>query len=282
MLSYRHAFHAGNHADVLKHVMLRETLSYLVKKDKALTYIDTHSGAGSYVLDEGFSAQNKEWISGIDRLRGYSEKVVPPKAVADYLAAMDEFKTRHHGESYPGSPLVAAQLLRRTDSAILCELHPKDHEALVTACSPQKNMRAYREDGFARLKASLPPPSRRALIFIDPSYELEDDFNRVVIAVRDSLQRFATGVYVIWYPLLEKPDALALPARLMDLLPDACLYAELRTQKAVPGGFGMTGSGTVVLNPPWGLERTVSELLPFLADALGADACARGISGTKR
>ncbi len=276
MLAYRHAFHAGNHADVLKHIVLRETLAYLIKKDKPLTYIDTHSGAGSYVLDEGFSAQNKEWQGGIDKLRAHAAAAAPPKAVADYLAAMDSYKTSHPGESYPGSPLIAAQMLRRTDNGIFCELHPRDCESLSVASAPFKNVRVYGEDGFSRLKASLPPPSRRALIFMDPSYELEGDYDRLVLAVADSLMRFATGVYVVWYPLVEKPGAANLPGRLMDLLPESSLHAMLRTQKSVPGKFGMTGSGIVVLNPPWGLESTLEEILPFLAKALGIDACALG------
>ncbi len=277
MLSYRHAFHAGNHADVLKHIILREALSYLTKKDKPLTYIDTHSGAGSYVLDEGLSAQNKEWVSGIERLSSAAAEVSPPASISDYLAAIDSFKALNLGMAYPGSPLIASGLLRRIDKGILCELHPRDCEALTLACAPYKNMHIYREDGFARLRASLPPPSRRALIFIDPSYELEDDYDRLVLSVADSLKRFATGTYIIWYPMLENPEVAALPGRLMELAPGACLHAKLRVQKAVPGSFGMTGSGIIVLNAPWGLEQTLIEMLPFLAKTLGVDNCAEGL-----
>jgi 23S rRNA (adenine2030-N6)-methyltransferase len=276
MLSYRHAFHAGNHADVLKHIVLMECLRLLQRKEKGFLAADTHAGAGAYALEEGYAAQNREWSGGIARLRG-TPSTEPPRAVAEYLAYVDGFSAAARPGLYPGSPEIIAGLLRPQDRAVFCELHPADHQALEERFGParygrDRSVRVRRTDGFAELKAILPPPSRRALVFIDPSYELAADYGRVVESLRDCLKRFAEGVYLVWYPLLEREEARLLPDRLDSIAPRPTLRAELRMMDLPAGARGMAGSGLFVINPPWTLEETLREILPFLAAALGSTA----------
>jgi 23S rRNA (adenine2030-N6)-methyltransferase len=266
MLSYRHAFHAGNHADVLKHLTLIECMRLLSRKEKGFLVVDTHAGAGAYTLEEGYAAQNKEWADGIQRFRSIGTGEAPP-AAESYVRLAAEYADRSAGR-YPGSPALIARLLRDQDRAVFCELHPTDHQALEELVRSNKRARVRRTDGFAELKALLPPPTRRGLVFIDPSYELASDYDRLIEALRDSLRRFAEGVYMIWYPLLE--EAKELPVRLTDLTEKrAWLNATLRIRKTAPEARGMTGSGLFILNPPWTLAETLADTLPYLVRALG-------------
>jgi len=269
VLSYRHGFHAGNHADVLKHIVLMDCIQKLLKKDTPLLYVDTHAGAGSYLLREGYSAMNEEWAGGIERLSGVagSEKTTSatPELVAAYLALV-----RGCAPAYPGSPLLASRLLRRQDRLALFELHPSDFEPLSALFSDDNRVQVRNADGFAGLRGLLPPVSRRGLVFIDPSYELASDYDRVFTAVEEALRRFANGVYMVWYPLLERVESRELPARLVGLA-EKSLNIQLRVRSSLPGARGMSGSGLVVLNPPWQLRETLDGLLPWLARALGED-----------
>ncbi len=269
MLSYRHGFHAGNHADVLKHIVLMDCIQRLIKKDVPLLYVDTHAGAGSYLLREGYAAMNEEWAGGIDRLSSFAgsgnSTSTMPEAIAAYLALV-----RGCAPAYPGSPLLAARLLRRQDRLTLFELHPSDFEPLSTLFADDNRVQVKNSDGFAGLRGLLPPVSRRGLVFIDPSYELAADYDRVVTAVGEALRRFSNGVYVVWYPLLERDEARHLPARLVQLA-DKSLDIKLRVRSSLPGERGMSGSGLVVLNPPWQLREMLDELLPWLMRALGED-----------
>lgn len=269
MLSYRHGFHAGNHADVLKHIVLMDCIQKLLKKDAPLLYVDTHAGAGSYLLREGYSAMNEEWAGGIERLSGFSgssnSTSTMPEIVAEYLALV-----RACAPAYPGSPLLASRLLRRQDRLALFELHPSDFEPLSALFSDDSRVQARNADGFAGLRGLLPPISRRGLVFIDPSYELAADYDGVVTAVAEALRRFANGVYVVWYPLLERDEARKLPARLVGLA-EKSLDVQLRVRSSLPGERGMSGSGMVVLNPPWQLKEMLDGLLPWLAQVLGED-----------
>jgi len=273
MLSYRHGFHAGNHADVLKHIALVACLKALARKDTPFLYADTHAGSGSYELDSGFAAQNREWDSGIARLEGPGV----PAAVADYLAVV-----RAHGYGrgrYPGSPAIAAAETRPCDRLALFELHPADHAALSDLLGADRRVGIAKADGLAGLRGLLPPPSRRGLVLVDPSYELAADYEAVVEAVSDGLRRFATGCYIIWYPLLERAEAKALPLRLRDLIaPEgkpvkgraaSGLDARLRVRASAPGERGMAGSGVFILNPPWTLRESLAECLPWLSSRLG-------------
>lgn len=269
MLSYRHGFHAGNHADVLKHIVLMDCIGKLLKKDAPLLYVDTHAGAGSYLLREGYAAKNEEWAGGIERLSGLADPDDPalaePDGVSRYLALV-----RGCAPAYPGSPLIAARLMRPRDRLALFELHPSDFEPLSTLFADDNRVQVKKADGFAGLRGLLPPVSRRGLVFIDPSYELASDYDSVVKAVAGALRRFANGVYMVWYPLLEREEARELPARLVGLA-EKSLDIRLRVRSSLPGERGMSGSGLVVLNPPWLLRETLDGLLPWLARVLGED-----------
>lgn len=273
MLGYRHAFHAGNHGDVLKHLALFHCLRYMIIKPKALLYLDTHAGAGAYRLSEGYAARNREWESGIGRLSGTGLPDGAPDSVRDYLDFAEEYGRRNPGE-YPGSPALASFLLRPGDRLVLREMHPADLEELRTRFRVDGRVEVGGTDGFAALKEVLPPPSRRGLVLMDPPYELASEYDRVVDALAEGLRRFETGTYLIWYPLLERPEARALPSRLSGLTERPRLSAELRIRGSPPGDRGLAGSGVFVVNPPWPLEALLLTALPFLAGSLARDPAA--------
>lgn len=269
MLSYRHAFHAGNHADVLKHFVELQLLRHLAQKDKPYWYIDTHAGAGCYALDSGYAAQNAEYESGIARL--WSRDDLPPE-LAGYLSLVKKLNPDGQLKLYPGSPLVAAELLREQDRMRLFELHPADSELL------EQNFSGYgaqvltqRADGFGALKALLPPPPRRALVLMDPPYEEKQDYQRVVTALGEGLRRFANGVYAVWYPQLQRAESRQLPERLKALPVQGWLHVALTVQGEREDGFGMHGSGMFVLNPPWTLYGVLEQVMPYLVRHLGQD-----------
>ena len=268
MLSYRHAFHAGNHADVLKHFIEVQLLCYLAQKDKAYWYIDTHAGAGCYALDSGYAAQNAEYESGIARLWNRDDL---PEPLADYVAQVKAINPDGQLKLYPGSPLIAQQLLREQDKMRLFELHSSDSE-LLHANFAGPGVLVQGSDGFAALKALLPPPPRRALVLIDPPYEDKQDYARVVSALKDGLRRFASGVYAVWYPELQRADAKQLPEQLKALPVKAWLNVSLSVQGLSMDGFGMHGSGMFVLNPPWNLHGILQQVMPYLVEVLGQDA----------
>lgn len=280
MLAYRHAFHAGNHADVLKHLVLDQVLRYMTAKDKPLRYIDTHAGAGGYLL-KGQQAQKKaEYREGINRLWSRADL---PGPVAEYVRLVQQFNLPEPapGEPapklekgmtpplalYPGSPSMARMHLRPGDSMRLYELHPSDARALA-AHFGGRQVQVLNEDGFAGLKAQLPPTPRRALVLMDPSYELVSDYGKVVAAMRDAVQRFPEGVYLVWYPQVARIEAVQLPKRLTALAPKGWLHVRLTVRQADAQGFGLTGSGVFVLNPPYTLHQTLQDVMPWLVDAL--------------
>jgi len=272
MLSYRHGFHAGNHADVLKHVVLVQLLKHLLRKDKALWVIDTHAGAGAYSLEAGYAARNAEFANGIGRLWTRQDLPAP---VRDYVqqvrAANPDGVLRH----YPGSPQIALQMLRLQDRLRCFELHSTDSKALQEHFrAAGRRVAVVAGDGFAALKSVLPPPSRRGLVLIDPSYEVAAHYRDVRTAMRDALQRFATGTYAVWYPLLQRREAENLPQELQRLAPGDWLRVSLTIVAPSADGFGMHGSGMFVLNPPWNLEAPLREAMPALVDALGEDGAA--------
>lgn len=269
MLSYRHVFHAGNHADVLKHTVLLAVLDHLNRKDKPWWVIDTHAGAGGYRFDIGRSKTHAEYADGIGRL--WERKDLPP-LLAAYVAAVRADNPDGKLKRYPGSPLLALRAMRATDRLRLFELHPADVRLLaqnIAAAAPdaQKRVQIRQEDGFAGLRALLPPPPRRGLVVIDPAYEEKRDYAQVVTAVKEGLQRFATGTFMLWYPLLQKNQSLALAGKLKKLAPD-WLNATLTVQPPAPDGIRMHGSGVFLVNPPWTLASELEETLPWLAAAL--------------
>lgn len=283
MLSYRHAFHAANHADVLKHLVLLRVLRYLNQKDKPYWYIDTHAGAGAYGLDAGYALQNAEHAAGLATLWSVPDL---PEPLADYVAIVRRLNAEQQGcaeaeaalRFYPGSPYLAEQMLRAEDRLRLFELHPTDSMLLAqTFQGGGRRVKVEPVDGFAGLKSLLPPPPRRAVVLIDPSYEDKRDYVRVLEAVKDSRKRFATGTYLIWYPQLARAEAQRLPERLRSV-PCHWLDVSLSVRRAVPnaaGLIGMYGSGLFVINPPWTLAAELRACLPTLVAHLGQDSGAR-------
>ena len=269
MLAYRHAFHAGNHADVLKHIVLIRLLRHLNLKDKAYRVVDTHAGAGLYALDSPEARKKGEYLQGVARLW---QRTDLPAAVADYLQCVHACNGDDELRHYPGSPWLARRLMRPQDSLRLFELHPADYKLLSEALVGTKGVEVYRRDGFAALKTQLPPPSRRALVLIDPSYEGLGDYARVAQTMRDALTRFADGVYLIWYPLVGKPGAAGLAHELKTLAPRGWLHARMWVQPTDALGFGLAGSGVVVINPPYTLQAQLQASLPWLTDALAQHA----------
>ncbi|MGA0611380.1 23S rRNA (adenine(2030)-N(6))-methyltransferase RlmJ [Caldimonas sp. KR1-144] len=265
MLAYRHAFHAGNHADVLKHVVLTQVLAHMGHKDKPYRLIDTHAGAGGYSLGSAEAKKKGEFEQGIARI--WTRKDAPA-AVADYLACVRAFNPGGGLGRYPGSPEFARQLLRPSDELRLFELHPTDVRILAQHHGTRPHTEVIHGDGFAGLKSMLPPPSRRGVVLMDPSYELKSDYAKVVGAVREALQRFAEAVIVIWYPQVNRLESAELPRRLKAIAPKGWLHARLTVQAPDAQGFGLAGSGMFVINPPWTLHASLKDALPWLRDAL--------------
>jgi 23S rRNA (adenine2030-N6)-methyltransferase len=269
MLSYRHAFHAGNHADVLKHAVLAAMLDYFNQKDKPYWVIDTHAGAGCYQLTTGYAAKNAEYAGGIARLWDRQDL---PELLQRYVDLVRETNPDGSMKLYPGSPLIAWKLLRADDRLRLFELHPSDMKLLQqTFAGAGRRVLLQQADGFAGLKALLPPPPRRALVLIDPPYEVKEDYRHVITALKDALQRFATGTYAIWYPQLQRPEIPELLENLKKLPAKDWLYIALDVNAPSPDGFGMHGSGMFILNPPWTLYAALQDTMPWLVDALGEE-----------
>ena len=281
MFSYRHAFHAGSHADILKHLTLIHLLEYLQEKPGALTIVDTHAGAGIYSLKDGFAAVSKEAEGGIFRLLRFIKAGNPiAGGIQKYLECILEENDGDELSTYPGSPFILARLLRSQDRLKLFELHPKEIDILrhnVRQLKQAKQIDVYAEDSFAGLKGLLPPPSRRGLVLIDPSYEDKQDYRYLEEAMEEALQRFATGCYAIWYPMLSRRESVALPDRMKKIAANhkrSWLQAELRVENA-PGERRLQASGMFIINPPWTLEKHLSEALPVLTKVLGLDAGAK-------
>lgn len=280
MLAYRHAFHAGNHADVLKHTVLALVLRYMNQKDKPYRLVDTHSGAGGYSLEGRYAQKKGEYEEGIGRLwaMDFDQRQAMPAAVADYLELVRQFnpggdqpagKVAVPLEQYPGSPAIARALLRPQDQMRLFELHPTDFRILESYMAEQRGAEVKQLDGFDSLKGQVPPSSRRAVVLVDPSYEGHKDYGRVVASLRAALERFAEGVYMVWYPQVQKLEAAQLPKRLEALAPKGWLHARLTVQQPDSQGFGLAGSGMFILNPPYTLHDELLTVLPYLTEVLG-------------
>ena len=282
MFSYRHAFHAGNHADVLKHTVLIATLQHLLNKEAALLVLDTHAGAGLYRLDGDYASTSAESADGVARILAASAPLA--QALQDYADAVRAFNRGSAARVYPGSPFNAQRLLRAHDRLKLCELHPSDARALegnVAQLEAGRQVAVLREDGFEAVRKFLPPPARRALLLCDPSYEIKSDYARVPALLQEALKRFPTGVYAIWYPLIARPEAHELPRRLKALTAKAgkpWLHATLTVKggKAAAGAGGerrpgLPASGMFLVNPPYTLEPALRAALPQLAELLAQD-----------
>ena len=306
MFSYRHAFHAGNHADVLKHTTLIALMKYLTQKDTALTVIDTHAGAGLYRLDGDYTETSGEALEGIFKLLtkpaaeapkpGSKAKPVVDEPLApalqDYLDVLKSLNPQFaqsgeaaHLRIYPGSPFIEQRFLSGRDKLKLFELHPTDFKSLsgnIEQLGVGRQVAVAREDGFEALKTFLPPPARRAMVFCDPSYEIKSDYARVSACMADAIKRFATGTYVVWYPIIPRPEAHDLPRKLKTLAVKAgrsWLNASLtvKSSKLTTDEAGevvrpgLPASGMFVINPPHTLKAELQLALPQMVAKLGQD-----------
>jgi 23S rRNA (adenine2030-N6)-methyltransferase len=275
MLAYRHAFHAGNHADVLKHLVLAQVLTHMAAKDKPYTLVDTHAGAGGYSLEGRYAHTKDEFQSGIGKLWRRDDLPTP---VADYVTLVQRFNGMQGDgwpalTQYPGSPAIANMLLRADDRLHLYELHPTDERILRAFLGKRPHTTIAHSDGFASLHKELPPASRRGVVLIDPSYEIKSDYAKVLAAVRETLERFASAVVLVWVPQLRTLESQQLPQRLRNSAaqsaPKGWLHARLTVAATDAHGFGLAGSSMFVINPPHGLHDTLRDVLPFLVEVLG-------------
>ncbi|MBS7816221.1 23S rRNA (adenine(2030)-N(6))-methyltransferase RlmJ [Wohlfahrtiimonas chitiniclastica] len=274
MLSYRHGFHAGNHADALKHFVLFSVLNYYNQKDKPYWYIDTHSGAGLYDTHHPFAEKTGEYEAGIGTLQQADDL---PKALDDFLLFINQFQTGKK-RFYPGSPVIAQKLVRSTDRMKLFELHPTDSEILINNMKGQGvKYQVSITDGFKGLIGLLPPSSRRAVVLIDPPYEDKKDYQTVIKTLQEAHERFSTGCYMVWYPLLPRNESLNLPNKLERLFKDNYLNVTLSVTEPEGDQFGMFGSGMFIVNPPYTLKKELESVLPALVKHLGID---RGATST--
>jgi 23S rRNA (adenine2030-N6)-methyltransferase len=273
MLSYRHAFHAGNHADVLKHAVVVQLLHHLGLKDKAYWYIDTHAGAGVYALTEGYAAKTAEFETGIGKL--WQRTDLPP-AIEQYVEQVSALNPDGQLRFYPGSPYLAWRLMRPQDRMRLFELHTTEIDILRhNFRDAGRRAMLYAGDGFDGIKALLPPAPRRALVLVDPSFEDKRDYAHTLACVEESLKRFATGVYAIWYPQVVRPESQRFPDHLKQLQSTNWLHLTLTVSRPPADGFGLYGSGMFILNPPYTLAAAMKTTLPYLAKVLGEDDAAQ-------
>ena len=277
MLAYRHAFHAGNHADVLKHTALVAVLQHMNLKDKGYRVIDTHAGAGAYALGGRHAQLHREFDSGIGRL--WARNDLPPVLQA-YVDQVRAFNGDGPLRQYPGSPALAHQLMREQDQLRLFELHATDHGLLAGRMRGDARVEVRPADGFTVMRAQLPPPTRRGVLLIDPSYEIKTDYVRVLAALREALTRFAECTVMIWLPQLQLLEAAKLPQRLKATAatqaPKGWLLARLSVQHPGERGYGMLGSLVFVANPPHTLAPALRKALPYLVRHLAVDEDAAG------
>ncbi len=273
MLSYRHIYHAGNFADVFKHVVLTQLLRMLQRKTTPMCYLDTHGGAGRYDLMAAPATRNAEYTTGILRLWSAPEV---PDMIADYLSVVracnpdsvpDDSSTLQY---YPGSPRIARTLLRPQDRMIVCELHPTDVQRLREEFQDDKQVAIHHQDGYQGLKAFLPPKEKRGLVLIDPPYELKDEFQRLYDHLATAVARWPTGCFALWYPILADYPITRLHQQLCDSGIRKIMLCELNITRTA--SERMTGSGMVLVNPPWQLDTQLNTVLPWLSRCLARDA----------
>ncbi len=278
-MNYRHQYHAGNFADVVKHALLVPLFRGLQRKEKGLLHLDTHAGRGSYDLAAAARgdtlARRPEWPDGIGRLQG---RRAPAGWLEDYVRLVEDFDAarRTAGETegglrhYPGSPALALALARPQDRLAFCERHPEEAAALAGEFEWCRRVSVHPMDGYAAVRAMLPPPEKRALVLIDPPYEDGDEHARVLTALGEGLRRLPGGTFAVWYPLTERARADAFLREFEALAPPPAWTVELTV--AGPGSsLKMKGCGLLVVNPPWQLDREIEPVLPFLAEALAQE-----------
>ncbi len=285
MFSYRHAFHAGNHADVLKHTVLLAILRHMAQKETPFTVFDTHAGAGLYRLDGDYAKTSAEASEGFLKLMASPVPTDFAPALQDYIDVVASFNSQGSHKVYPGSPFIIQQLLRDRDKLKLFEIHPTDSKTLaanIAQLEAGRQVAILREDGFEGIKKFLPPPSRRALVFCDPSYEIKNDYSRAVEMVADSLLRFATGTYAVWHPIIPRPEAHDLPKKLKTLANKAgkswlAVTLTVKSSKLTQDSEGevirpgLPASGMFVINPPHTMKAALKLALPQMVERLAQD-----------
>lgn len=279
-MNYRHHFHAGNFADVLKHALVLQLVAAMQRKPKGFLYLDTHSGRGGYDLSvaaQGDTLTRKpEWPEGIGRLWHKDDLPAPLK---DYVATVREYdlrlgNTETEPRFYPGSPALVGAKLREQDRMALCERHPEECSILKTVMARTPRCVVHEMDGYTAMRAMLPPPERRALVLIDPPFESEREFADITRAVDEGLRRSPDAVIAIWYPLTKRARVDAFSAALMELNLPPTMVAELEVA-GEDSALKMRGCGLVIINPPWQFEATIKPGLAALADLLAQERGAR-------
>ena len=265
MLSYRHSFHAGNFADVIKHIVLIQVLESLLKKDKPFEYIDTHAGAGLFDLRSGHAEKLEEYVNGIGKLNSEDWP-----ELASYFEVIKAYNDTGSLNYYPGSPLIALHFLRPQDRAWLYELHPEDIELLRNNIGNNRRVKIMCEDGLKGLLSLLPPTARRGLVLIDPSYEVKSEYEQVFTTVSKACKKFSTGIYAIWYPVVDrsrihKMEQSFIGSGIKDIQRFELGLSPDTSER------GMTASGMIIINPPWGLFEKMSQVLPKLVQTLGVN-----------
>jgi 23S rRNA (adenine2030-N6)-methyltransferase len=278
-MNYRHAFHAGGFADVIKHIVLVRILAYLQEKPAAFRVIDTHAGAGAYDLTSDEARRGGEWLTGIARVMQarFSETTLP--LVLPYLDIVRAFNPQTGLGTYPGSPLIARALLRPQDRLTACEVEPKARKHLIDALRRDTQARVVDLDGWVALPAFVPPKERRGLVMIDPSYEHKDEFERLATGFAEAFAKWPTGSYLLWYPVKSRraTDNLARHVAEVagaDAAAGKCLRLEFSVAPQVTGA-GLTSAGLLIVNPPWTLAGELKAILPELEKPLGQGGAGR-------
>lgn len=266
-MNYRHAYHAGNFADVVKHAVLTMVVTALKRKDKPFFALDTHAGIGSYNLEADEAQRTGEFRSGIARLLDADSH---PASLDPYLAAVRAANPAGGCTHYPGSPELVRGMLRETDRLALVELHPEDVTALRRRFAADRRVGVHHMDGYVAVKGLLPPPERRGMVLIDPPFEIKDEHDRLIAALRRIRRRWATAITLVWYPIKGMEPIERLYQAVRDEAGAETLAVELMLRPPVDP-FRLNGSGLIVVNPPWGLERDLAETLPWLTEVLAPD-----------
>lgn len=271
-MNYRHAYHAGNFADVQKHAVLALVIEHLKRKDSAFRYVDTHAGIGAYDLASVQAEKTGEWRDGIGRVLAEPN---PPEELTPYLRAVEAINPGGGVLHYPGSPAVVAALARPIDRLALCELHPEDADTLRRRFRADARVGVHHMDGYTALKAMLPPPERRGLVLIDPPFEVRDEFSQMRRGLENALKRWPTGLYALWYPVKAREPVARFHADLAMLGLPKALVAEVMVH-GDDAPDRLNGAGLVLVNPPWKLDEALASLLPWLARVLApGTGCAR-------
>jgi len=266
LLSYRHAFHAGNFADVLKHSVLSLVLDYMTRKEKGFHYIDSHSGAGMYQLAEEYAQKTGEYKDGIAKIINDADA---PESLDPYLSLIKSLNLNSELEVYPGSPGIAKAFVRRQDSSHLFELHPTDTQHLEDFCQRWRKVFVKQSDGYKGVLGLVPPPSRRGVVLIDPPYELKEDYQKAVKTIIKAYAKFSTGTYIVWYPVVKRNFIEQMQKDFTNSEVKNLLQVEFCLENDTDE-YGMTGTGLFIVNPPWQLATQLEEILPYMKTNLGS------------